>query len=91
MNDIKVGESKFYIGNSEDQSLAEIHFILGRQNDMIVDHTYVSDELRGRGTGTRLVEEIVQYARKENKRIIPLCPFVEEQIESNEQWHDVLN
>ena len=43
-------ESKgFYIGDSEDSPLAEITFIPQDDNKIIVDRTYVSDELSGRG------------------------------------------
>ena len=41
---------------------------------IIIDHTDVSDELRGTGAGGRLVEAAVLWARAEKKLIVPLCP-----------------
>lgn len=91
MHEIKEGENKFYIGHDEDDPLAEITYVPTEPDQLIADHTFVSDELRGTGVGKRLVKKIVQYARNENKRIVPLCPFVERQINKNSQWQDVLN
>ena len=47
--EIKKGSKGFYIGDSEDSPLAEITFIPQDDNKIIVDRTYVSDELSGRG------------------------------------------
>ena len=34
---------------------------------VIIDHTYVSDELRGQGIGEALVEQMVVFAREQGK------------------------
>ena len=90
MNEIKQGENRFYIGESEEERIAEIHFVPTGATQIIVDHTEVSDQLKGTGAGKKLVERIVQYAREENKKVVPLCPFAKAQIEKNEAWHGVL-
>lgn len=38
--------------------------------------TYVPAPDRGRGTGSRLVEAAVDYARERRMRIIPTCSYV---------------
>ena len=38
----------------------------------------------------RLLEEAINYARSENKKIIPLCSFVKEQMENNKEYNDLL-
>jgi predicted GNAT family acetyltransferase len=91
MIEIKKGENKFYVGNSEDKILAEIHFVPTGKERLIVDHTYVSDELRGQGIGEEIVKYMVEYAREENKKIIPLCPYAKKKIDQHEKYHDVLN
>lgn len=90
MTNIKKGENRFYIGDNEENMVAEIHYVPNGEHQIIVDHTYVSDDLRGTGTGGKLVEKIVQYAREENKKIVPLCPFVKSQIQKNPEWHDIV-
>ncbi|NJO01625.1 MAG: N-acetyltransferase [Bacteroidia bacterium] len=55
--------------------LAEMTFVMTGANKFIIDHTEVSDELRGQGIGQQLVESAVAYARENHMKIIPLCPF----------------
>lgn len=58
---------------------------------LIIDHTVVPDTLRGRGVGQALVLRAVEDARRENFRIIPLCPFAKAQFDRHAEWRDVLS
>src|SRR5690625_7029535 len=73
--EIKQDNEKFYVGDNADAPLAEMTIVLNGPKQLIIDHTMVSDELRGQGVGDQLLEEVVQYARDNNRKIIPLCPF----------------
>lgn len=90
MLEIKKGIKKFYAGDSEGNPLAEMTFIPSGENLIIADHTYVSDELKGQGVGKQLLKEVVAWARKENKKIVPLCSYVKAQMEKNEEYQDIL-
>lgn len=90
MIEIKKGTKSFYVGDSEEKPLAEMSFVLSGKKNIIVDHTNVSEELRGQGVGKFLLKELVDWARKENKKIIPLCTYVKAQMEKNEEYHDIL-
>lgn len=90
MVEIKKGTKKFYIGDSEENSLAEITFAPSGDNTIIIDHTYVSDELSGQGVGKLLLKEIVDWAREEGKKVIPLYPYVKAQMEKNKEYHDMI-
>lgn len=57
---------------------------------IIIDHTGVSDALRGRHAGHALVARAVEDARKEGRKIVPLCPFAKAQIARHAEWQDVL-
>ncbi len=43
---------------------------------IIADHTFVPDELRGRGLAQALAARLIADARQKGQRIVPLCPFV---------------
>lgn len=88
---IQKGENKFYIGDDIKEPLAEITFVESGEDRIVVDHTYVSNELRGQGVAGKLVEEVVQYAREKNKRIIPLCPYVKKKMDKIPEFQDVLS
>jgi uncharacterized protein len=80
----------FYIGNSEKDSLAKVTYQLDKSGNFILDHTFVSVELRGQKIAQKLVKEMVEFARKEGKKIIPLCSYAVAEFERNSDYQDVL-
>ncbi|WIV13724.1 GNAT family N-acetyltransferase [Proteiniborus sp. MB09-C3] len=90
MIEVKKGIRSFYIGDSEENPLAEMTFVPTGNNLIIIDHTYVSDELNGQGVGKLLLKELVEWVRSENKKIVPLCPYAKAQMEKNEEYHDMI-
>lgn len=52
--------------------------------------TYVPRELRGKGIAAQLVEEGLQFAVKNNLRVIPSCSYVSIYIERNEKYKDLV-
>jgi uncharacterized protein len=91
MTEIKKGEDKFYVGDSQENPQAEIHFIKTGEDTLTVDHTFVSDELRGQGVAGKLVKRIVDFAREENMKINPECTYAKKKLESNEEYQDILS
>ena len=91
MLEIKKDKNKYFIGDSEDKPLAEMTYVVSGRDILIVDHTFVSDELGGQGVGKMLLKEVVDWARQENRKIIPLCPYAKAQMERNEEYQDVIH
>lgn len=86
----KVGtKGMFYVGG-EGGILAEMVYTMPSPEKMIIEHTEVSDELRGQNVGLKLVSTAVDYARKNNIRIIPLCPFAKSVFDKKADYRDVL-
>jgi predicted GNAT family acetyltransferase len=90
MEDIKMDNNKFYIGEDSENPIAEITFIPLGEDKIIVNHTYVSPKLRGLGIGERLVEKAAEYAREGNKKIVPTCSFVKKLMTENEKYKDLI-
>lgn len=88
--EIKKGTNKFYIGDSEEKPLAQMTYVTKNENVIEIDHTYVAEELNGQGIGKILLKEVVDWARKENKKITPLCPYAKVQMEKNKDYHDMI-
>jgi len=90
LREIKQGSNRFYIGDSEDSIMAEITFKPTGDNVITIDHTYVAPELRGQGIAKKLLDRLVTWARTENKKIIPICSYAKQQMENNDEYHDIL-
>lgn len=80
----------FFI-EEEGNRVAEMTYSKAGETKIIIDHTEVSDSLRGKGAGKQLVMAAVDYARKNNKRIIPLCPFARSVFQRVPEIKDVWN
>ncbi|MET0943837.1 MAG: GNAT family N-acetyltransferase, partial [Flavobacterium sp.] len=56
----------------------------------IIDHTEVNEGFNGKGVGKKLLMKAVEYARNNNLKIIPLCPFAKSVFDKTEDIRDVL-
>lgn len=57
---------------------------------IIIDHTHVDESYKGQGVGKKILENIIDWVKKENIKIIPLCPFAKAQFEKNKDYREVL-
>jgi len=57
---------------------------------VVMDHTYVPVEFRGRGVGATLVRAALDEARRQNWTVVPRCSFVAAFIERNPEYADLL-
>lgn len=82
----------FYVSNEEDDEviLAEMVYTMPSHEKMIIEHTDVSEELKGQNVGYQLVKTAVEYARAHNIKIIPLCPFANSVFRKKPEFGDVL-
>ncbi|WP_161879002.1 GNAT family N-acetyltransferase [Alkalibacterium sp. MB6] len=68
------GTNRFY-KEEDGKLLAEVTFV--DQGDVVaIDHTFVDPSLRGQGIAEKLVDRVVEEMEKENKKIVPVCPYV---------------
>ncbi len=60
------------------------------EDRFIIDHTEVEAAYNGKGVGKEMLMAAVDFARKNNKAIIPLCPFAKATFQKHEELQDVL-
>lgn len=87
----QIGTKGSFYYEESGKRLAEMTFTMAGETRMIIDHTDVSDVLRGKGAGKQLVEAAVQHARKNKIKILPLCPFAKSVFDKTEAYRDVLD
>lgn len=82
-------KGKFYIEEDGGRK-AEMTYSKAGDFLMIIDHTEVSEDLRGEGVGEKMVLQAVALARSQKKRILPLCPFAKSVFDKTPEIQDVL-
>lgn len=86
----KVGtKGMFYLENNK-AILAEMVYTMPSPDKMIIEHTEVSEELKGQNVGFQLVKTAVEFARANGIKIIPLCPFANSVFKRKLEFADVL-
>ena len=50
---------------------------------IVLDHTVVPEELRGRGVGGALVSTALDHAAEHSLRVVPRCPFARHWLKRN--------
>jgi len=86
---VTAGHKGAFVIERDGKRLAEMSYTTAGSK-IIIDHTDVSDALRGTGAGKRLVMAAVEWARAEKKTLLPLCPFAKSVFEKTAEIRDVL-
>lgn len=86
----KVGTKGMFYVNNNKEILAEMVYTMAAPDKMIIEHTEVSEELKGQNVGLQLVKTAVEFARANSIKIIPLCPFANSVFKRKPEFADVL-
>lgn len=57
---------------------------------VVLSKTFVQEEYRNQGVGTKLVEKALKQLLKNRQMIVPKCPFVQHFIDENPQYHKLV-
>ena len=78
-------EDRFVI--EVDGKLAYLEY-MNRATMIVFPHTEVPEGLEGRGVGKALAEAALTWAKAQEKKIVPTCPFVAGYIKRHPEYHD---
>ena len=53
------------------------------------NHTFVPNEMRGKGIAAKLVDALVADAREYGFKVKPACSYVEAQFKRHPEWSDL--
>ena len=87
---IEWGTKGFFGAFDGDKEAGRISYTYAGDTRMILDHTEVNDAYRGQNIGKRILMHIVEFARQNKIKIIPLCPFAKSVFNKIEAIRDVL-
>ena len=74
-----------------DGKLGIVAYQLVDDETLAITHTEIDPSLEGKGVGSKLVEEVLQFVEQHNLKIVPLCPFVSAYIKRHPDWNRVVS
>lgn len=93
MNEVQLkinGEKGFFFIDVDGTHQGMMTFVFAGKDKIIIDHTEVKPGNEGKGFGKKMVAKAVEYARENDIKIIPLCPFAKSVFDKVVEFRDVL-
>lgn len=90
METIHETKNKFYIGANEEEPIGLLNYHIEKAV-FIIEHVYVTKELRGQELGVKLVAKAVAFARENKLKIISYCSYAEKVLTENHNYGDVFS
>ena len=77
-----------FVNEKDGRTLGEITWtMLG--DVMVMDHTFVSPELRGKGVAKQLLDRSAQFAREKSYKMEAVCSYVVSAFNQSEEYEDL--
>lgn len=82
------GDAYAFRKSKDGQVIAEISWTM-LSDVMVMDHTFVSPDLRGQGVAKKLLDRAADYAREKNFKMEPICSYVVTAFERYDEYNDL--
>ncbi len=103
-NDVQVGEMTYLrrvdvsAGNSERETCCADNNAIEADGanfkpateQMVINHTQVFDGFEGQGIARQMVLAAVDFARKEGRKIMPVCSYAKAVLTRTDEYNDIL-
>lgn len=71
-----------------DNETAELTYSI-EDDVMIIPHTFVPKTFEGKGVGSLLAKTALDYAKANNLKVVPLCPFIDTYIQRHPEYKEL--
>jgi predicted GNAT family acetyltransferase len=85
---IRKEDRRLVLYNDDKPFIGEITW-LQTKDILIIDHTFVKSEFGGKGYARQLVDALVEKARSENLKLLPICSYTK-RVLIEPKYEDVL-
>lgn len=83
-----VGQNRYVFASGGEQ-VGLVDYVMSGDEIHLV-HTEINPQLRGRGLGARMVEELLDTLRTETSlRVVPACPFVADWVHRHPDYQEL--
>jgi uncharacterized protein len=86
---LKVNDVLHHLELEIEGSIAFIDYKLVHDRLFLI-HTEVPPAFEGKGEGSAIVKKALQYAKDNNYKIVPICPFVQSYLKRYPEWNDIV-
>ena len=80
----------FFKAVNENLEAGKMTYSWAGNDKIIIDHTEVNPDYKGKKVGFQMVMSAIEFAKENNIKIIPLCPFVKSVFDKTPEIRDVL-
>jgi predicted GNAT family acetyltransferase len=57
---------------------------------LFLNHTEVPEIIGGKGVASAVIQKSFQYAKDNNYKIVPICPFVQSFLKRHPEWNEIV-
>lgn len=86
---IELGHDEFSFRNEADGTVIGEITWTQLADVMVVEHTYVKEDMRHHGLAKKLVDRAAQYARENDFKIEPVCSYVASVFDNSNEYEDI--
>lgn len=81
-------EDKRFVINLEGNEVYVEYTMAG--NEINLYHTFTDPALRGKGLAAQVVRAALEFAKKNNLKVIPTCSYVQSFIAKNDEYKELV-
>lgn len=82
--------NRIYLPDEAGNTIAEVTFHETESGAMAIDHTYVSNALRGQGVAGELLRAVADRFRREGTKAVPVCSYAVKWFEEHPGERELL-
>lgn len=83
--------AKQYFGGVLEDKPFMVEYEVSSEEEIIITRTYVDPSLRGHGIAKKLLQTLSEWARKEKKKVLPLCSYAVHFYKHYKEYQDILS
>lgn len=83
-------QNRIFLINDNNETIAEVTFHDIDENTVNINHTFVSDSLRGQGIAGKLMKAAAEQLQSQNKKAVLTCSFAVKWFERNPEYSNLL-
>ena len=83
------GKKGRFVIYANDEFAGESTYTWAGNTKFIIDHTSIEEKFVGKGLGKQLIVEAIDFARKKDLKIIPLCTFAKKVFDADSSLNDL--